>query len=80
MPRKTRGSANRSTALCRLFAVDRGVFRGRTVLFACGVYDVLRADADAVFHVEHRAIDGNPIEEGGGEMGIVEEGSPLVKS
>jgi len=43
----------------------------RTLAFACGVYDVLRTYADAVFHVKDRTIDGDSIEEGGGEMRIV---------
>jgi len=48
-------------------------------LLAGGVEDVLRADADAVLHVEHRAVDGDSIQERGGEVGVVKKLPPFAE-
>ena len=39
--------------------------------------DVLRADADAVLHVDHRAVDGDSVQERGGEVLVVKKLTPF---
>ena len=42
-------------------------------LLAGGVNDVLRSDADAVLHVENSAVDGDAVQECGGEVRVLKE-------
>ena len=48
-------------------------------LLAGRVDDVLRPDADAVLHVEHRAVDGDSVQERGGEVLVVKKLTPFAE-
>ena len=51
-----------------------------SVLSTCGIDDVLRTYADTILHIENRAVHRDSVQKRRGEVGILQEASPLIES